>query len=211
MKINIGKQTEKLIDDFQQLRDQIANQWLEDLRGFKIACSAGCHYCCALVVRCHFLEGLVIARELLRIDDHVTLAAVADHAQVIEHFRNKLIMQAGDTLSHEDFTMLWMEQWAEEQIFCPFLKEKHCSIYPLRPLTCRVHLAVDSRIPCMIPSNQVRVIDATQPHRDGLALAVQRNTAMGWEPLIIPAPISVSVRWGQRYLLGEDIEEIKKQ
>jgi Fe-S-cluster containining protein len=206
----LSRKVNKLLDDFQDMRNQIALSWREEFTGFRIACSSGCAYCCRLLVRIHFLEGLLIARSLMENKDHVALAAAAKHARVVEDFRCRFILSEGEHLTEADFNTLWIERWAEQQIACPFLKQDLCSIYPIRPLTCRVHLAVDSRIPCMEPNNMVRVLDATQPHKDVLALAVQLNTAMGWEPLIVPAPLSVSVVWGQRYLLGKDLPEIKR-
>lgn len=207
----LGARTNKLLNDFQDARNTIAEQWTQKLQGLKLACSTGCYHCCSLIVRVHFLEGILIARELLAAEQHVALAAAEDHARLVEQFRIKYLLAEGEMMPPEDFNVLWVEHWAEQHIFCPFLINGLCSIYPLRPLTCRVHYAIDSRIPCMTPNSMVKVADATQPHKDCLALAVQLNTAMGWEPLIVPAPLSVAVTWGKRYALGEDIPEIQKQ
>ena len=88
----------------------------------RLDCTAGCSYCCRK-------PGVLVSiPELLRIVEHVkatfdaaALTDLREHARV---YVRQLGGRSFDAPTHESFP-------------CPLLRDERCSVYELRPLTCR--------------------------------------------------------------------------
>lgn len=98
-----------------------------------VACTPGCAYCCHTRVSTSIPEVLVIAHQLRTNLPPKALADVT--AQV--HDTN----ERGDTAS-----LGW---WLANAVPCPFLDSETgslCSIYEIRPFTCRSHHSTDATV-----------------------------------------------------------------
>jgi Fe-S-cluster containining protein len=86
------------------------------------ACSAGCAFCCAIPVAVSPPEALYIAEYLQR-----TLSA-EEQVEIRTRLRTRVEERQGWTV----------EDRLACKRFCIFLREdRHCGIYPIRPLACR--------------------------------------------------------------------------
>lgn len=109
--------------------DQFCAAWGSEYqqRGGTIHCGKGCSGCCSLVVNCTFPEAAVVAAALSgpqadRLREQVArIKATADRSNDLKEWLSSYRQQAGP---------------------CPFLDQAgSCSIYPVRPLSCRTLLA----------------------------------------------------------------------
>ena len=93
-----------------------------------LACHAGCSWCC------HFTVDVRPA-EVLQILDYVeiTFAEEAKARVMDEVHANAQLIRPMD-----------QDQRMTRNIRCPFLDQGHCTIYPVRPQTCRNYHATDS-------------------------------------------------------------------
>lgn len=90
-------------------------------KGVRFACTKGCSHCCSLEVRSFPQETFRIARELAaRADREAVVARLAAHAECNP--------PGVDRLQREP---------------CPFLVDRACSIYDVRPLACRKCVSLD--------------------------------------------------------------------
>lgn len=86
-------------------------------------CRAGCSYCCTLRVSAFPVEIFGIAREIAKFDEPRRVAL-------------KQRLEAHAQLAHgvevDDFFLV-----------CPLLEDHKCSVYDVRPESCRVHMSLD--------------------------------------------------------------------
>lgn len=90
--------------------------------GHKIACQAGCFYCCHSKVDVYPVEAFIIAdyiRKNFSVGERGRLESVA---------RENIAKVAPLTYEQQMLAMLP----------CPLLREKKCSVYPVRPSLCRI-------------------------------------------------------------------------
>lgn len=122
---------------------RLVDRWHEEIDGYmsqnsrqhqiKLACHAGCSTCCT------GLRVSVTAPEALRIKQHLeTTLPPPDLQELTEKIRATASRSRG--ISTQDF--------AVARITCPFLKEGSCSIYAVRPSTCRRYHSVELD-PCL--------------------------------------------------------------
>jgi len=117
-------------------------------------CHKGCANCCHEVVYCTDEEAAGI------------LAYCRDHGMVLD--RAKLLRQrthiAFDAQGHHTGETTWSDQPREDQA-CVFLSpvDRTCTIWPVRPAVCRVHLAEGTDAFCTphngVPDPEARGID----------------------------------------------------
>ena len=103
----------------------------------RIYCEKGCCNCCTLAVNCSFPEALAISRMLSAVQQ----IALAEKLPVLR----EISRQAG---SLKDFLRLFRERLAG----CPFLDhaDGSCSIYPVRPFSCRALLSTRNSSWCAV-------------------------------------------------------------
>lgn len=99
--------------------------------GIKLACTAGCAYCCHTRVEVLPHEALFIARYIR------FTRSEAKQQQLIEHLQSRAEQAAG----------LSREEYFRARIPCAFLVDSRCSIYEARPTLCRTFHSMDVE-PC---------------------------------------------------------------
>ncbi len=124
------------LEQRQQFFDQFCAAWGTEYRfkGGQIHCANGCSGCCSLVVNCSLPEALRIIGAL-DTQHHARLAGWA--ATVLP-----LAEQASSLKS-------WLSGYRQAGMRCPFLDEgESCSVYRVRPLSCRSLLATREPVWC---------------------------------------------------------------
>jgi Fe-S-cluster containining protein len=94
-----------------------------------LACAEGCAWCCHKVVGCAPPEVLRIVAYL---QEHLS-------AEEIENTCKRIIEV------DEQRRDLKHDSWASKRLACPLLVDERCSVYPVRPLTCRGFNSTDAR------------------------------------------------------------------
>jgi Fe-S-cluster containining protein len=95
-----------------------------------LACAEGCDWCCHKVVGCAAPEALRIVAYLRE------SLSVGDMQAVVER-----IVQRDD-----ERRVLRHDSWSARRLPCPLLVNHRCSVYPVRPLTCRGFNSSDARL-----------------------------------------------------------------
>ena len=109
--------------------DRFIDQWLTDYRalGKTIYCQPGCSGCCFLAVHATFPEAAAIAGQLSQKQTTQLSAYIS---------RLKQALSATSDLKS------YLKNHRQSVGPCPFLDERNnCSIYPIRPLSCRALLS----------------------------------------------------------------------
>ena len=113
------------LSERQQVFDHLLALWQDEYRqmGGTIFCHAGCQACCKLAVNCTLPEAMLIL-PTLNTEQRARVADYAGRAQSIA-FESSSLKE-------------WLKRYRQEMGGCPFLDAAgHCSIYPVRPLSCR--------------------------------------------------------------------------
>lgn len=135
-----------------------ADAWIEPLAA-AAACRRGCAHCCHLPVATTSAEARLIARHIGR-----PPAALADAVAV-----EQLVQPAELERAHRLAT--------RPPSPCPFLVGDECTVYAVRPMSCRLHVSLDDdALLCeLVDGVEVRVpyVDARQPL--ALSLAAQAH------------------------------------
>jgi Fe-S-cluster containining protein len=156
----LASQREELITAAQRARSTGARiVWLRaevDLVGEAVAhlspCRAGCSHCCNIAVTITRGEADHIAREINRKVANPPRERVLQRADLL----------ASGSKAEISRKIAHMKSWttdAYEGVPCTFLRGGECSIYPFRPLACRMHISVaPDDEPCrLLPGEPVRV------------------------------------------------------
>ena len=109
--------------------DKFVDQWLTDYRalGKTVYCRAGCAGCCTLAVHAAFPEAAAIAGQL-------------DQQQTAQ--LSAYISRLKQTLPTVNDLKSYLKSHRQTIGPCPFLDaQKSCSVYPVRPLSCRALLS----------------------------------------------------------------------
>lgn len=116
----------------QVLLDQFCCAWSSEYRqrGGTVYCSKGCSGCCTLVVNCTLLEALPIAAVCL-----------PQQEERLQELAPRLKTTADSCGSLKE----WLAAYRSQLGPCPFLSSDGCcSVYEVRPLSCRSLLATCS-------------------------------------------------------------------
>jgi Fe-S-cluster containining protein len=108
-----------------------------------ISCTKGCIECCGLHILSSELEALVAA---LWIQEELPeeMRRVERQLRRWERRLRAFVRQKGDWRSQDDF----LRDYADEHLWCPFLREDLCVIYSARPLSCRCHFVTSPSEKC---------------------------------------------------------------
>ena len=94
-----------------------------------LACAEGCAWCCRKVVGCAAPEVLHIVAYL---QEHLSPEQMdATQQRVVER--------------DDERRGLRQDSWAAKRVTCPLLVNERCSVYSVRPLTCRGFNSTDAR------------------------------------------------------------------
>jgi Fe-S-cluster containining protein len=94
-----------------------------------LACREGCAWCC------HRLVGTT-APEVFRIANYLQKHVAP---QELERIQDQIVQR------DEQRKSLREDRWSAARLPCPLLADNRCSVYPVRPLTCRGFNSSDAR------------------------------------------------------------------
>jgi Fe-S-cluster containining protein len=109
-------------------------------------CVKGCAWCCYQSVEMLNWEGPILTDYLQRHKNDVVFSKVYKNLLTWFGFFDATFPKNELTM-HDAFDYLHNQQ-ARQKIPCPFLVENYCAIYPVRPLCCRCHIAVENNHSC---------------------------------------------------------------
>lgn len=137
---------EELVDLVRQQQaflEMFARSWVNDYRagGGTVFCGKGCQSCCSLAVHTGFAEALAIAGIL----DEGQAAAVETYATKLRDLVQGVHDLPGYLRLHR-----------QQMGFCPLLNEEGaCSVYPVRPLSCRSLISTKESTWCCADFSQI--------------------------------------------------------
>jgi Fe-S-cluster containining protein len=112
-------------------------------------CSQGCDACCYQMVSVHTWEEDVIG-EYIENTMHATVKKQV-RSQLVDwwrDFRSRIRqVSRADPLTLNEFKNLSL-QMIQDRVMCPFLVNKQCSIYPVRPAMCRSYVVTSDPARC---------------------------------------------------------------
>jgi len=138
--------------------DMMNNAWVSDYRsrGGLIFCGRGCRACCNLAVNCTLTEAVALAATLGDEQAH----AVSAHATTLRA-RSEAVTSLKD----------YLHMHRREMGACPLLDaEGACSVYDLRPLSCRSLLSTRESSWCAVDFGEL-TSDEKQAYSESLDLA----------------------------------------
>ncbi|WP_017497215.1 YkgJ family cysteine cluster protein [Flavobacterium sp. WG21] len=107
---------------------------------FPNCCKKGCSFCCHQNIQIIHSEELVITEYLeYKVSNEIKAKIKVQLTKWLEYFN----LNTPDRILEQSDIVRFEKQISADRIPCPFLIEGNCSIYPVRPLTCRTHI-VDS-------------------------------------------------------------------
>jgi Fe-S-cluster containining protein len=127
-----------LIRQQQAFLDMFVRSWSDDYRseGGAIFCGKGCRNCCSLAVHTGFIEALAVAR---RLDEW--------QGKTVDTYAIRL----RDLLQEVRELPEYLRLHRQEMGFCPLLNDAgECSVYSVRPLSCRSLISTRESIWCGI-------------------------------------------------------------
>jgi Fe-S-cluster containining protein len=120
---NLLKAIRHLYDSMDELLDAFLQRSAAE--GKPAECRKGCHWCCHQAV-------FATTHEILFLGMHVRKNHQAkEQESFLERAREKSLLTAGRSL----------EEQLKIRKACPFLYDGSCSVYPARPMACRIYLS----------------------------------------------------------------------
>jgi Fe-S-cluster containining protein len=142
--------------------DQLNEQTIQQT-GARLDCCAGCSICCSLRIE-------VYAHEVFLIADHI-LATFSD--EELFALKERLATHSKKVLPLTPF------EHATSNFVCPLLRDGLCSVYPVRPQTCRRHHSLDVTA-CQYAYDHPADLDFPSAHHPeifrALTQAMRQNT-----------------------------------
>jgi len=147
---------------------------------FKTTCTKGCDSCCYLLATITLAEGILIAETLVQKPDWYSLVPKLRDAALAYCYKG-----------------VGKATYLSKKIPCVFLdtKERVCTIYDVRPGTCRYHYVVSNPANCHAdhPVGRTGIINM-QPLLEtvwNLSFEVAKQTGAGGDNIVAPIPMMV--------------------
>nr|WP_230390897.1 YkgJ family cysteine cluster protein [Reinekea sp. G2M2-21] len=149
-----------------------------EIANIKKVCQKGCNACCHQIVDVFTWEEPAIFKYLAKV---FTAAQKKQLARNIKQWfnrfnRNTRPANRSSPLTFEEIRNV-EHIFRENKYACPFLMGTSCSIYPVRPLVCRVHYQADSPNNCRIDPHITTPEDAQK---------VFYKAAENFDPTVFP-------------------------
>lgn len=124
--------------------------------GKKISCRAGCSHCCYLLVEISTPEAMELAHWVLkqpkarrqqlvkRIEENAAEARKLFSESKKDARYCEPVVDSSAEISQKSYDRYFFEKKRP----CPFLEDGCCSVYPVRPSTCRMHLVTSDPVLC---------------------------------------------------------------
>lgn len=112
-------------------------------------CREGSSHCCHQIVEVHSWEAEEISRYVIEDMDQATKRVVTVQLQAWHDWFDAAARPStmANPLTFAEVRVL-SQMAAAQRIKCPYLVNSRCSIYPVRPTVCRIHLVSDSPERC---------------------------------------------------------------
>lgn len=118
------------------------------LKREKKACSIGCSHCCHQNIPVHAAEEITITEYVDKEFTLIDIKALTSRLREWFRFVNAHTPNV-PTLSQYD-VRVFGEQIIKHRIPCPFLVDDKCSVYPVRPITCRSFYVAEDPGKCAV-------------------------------------------------------------
>jgi len=153
--------------------DVVVSETIERTRdaGQSITCGQGCSACCQQLVSVSRMEALALAELVARMPSErqavirarfahslKTLRAAGVVAPVAPGQRPHLSIE-GSELTDEEWDA-FVKRYFDLHLFCPFIEDNSCSIYPDRPMICREYMVTSPVCACaVLDREKIRTVD----------------------------------------------------
>lgn len=115
-----------------------------------IVCDRGCCGCCEEMIVVYQPEAAAVVRWLMRPENHGARDAFLSAYPAWKTAVGDAATRMSDRIAQGDnagYLQLHQEQW-KKGVLCAFNQQGECTIYPVRPLTCRYAHAVETPSRC---------------------------------------------------------------
>jgi Fe-S-cluster containining protein len=131
---------------------EIATDW-----GARITCSKGCTYCCSYLAPLSPAEAFRIRDEILTMPvnrrRHYLRSMMVRARYILNHSQPLQQPEEPSSLTSQQNSLQNISEWyGSLKLACPFLSNRQCGIYQLRPLACREHLVSSPASVCNFTS-----------------------------------------------------------
>lgn len=150
------------LDDIAANLDRTAAEWFARARASgrpedRPACHRGCAFCCHQLVPLTVLEAQRIADHLSRLPRNERRQIGTALTRHLSRFSAWVQKRPPGGIRDRAVNLDYLRQG----IPCPFLgAENECRIYPVRPLLCRGHHALETNLRCQTAETEIRTIPA---------------------------------------------------
>ena len=175
-----------LLPILQQLTDAIVN--IAEQRAIEnhspVTCSKGCDACCRQMVPITTTEAHALAHLLQQLPtDHATRIRTRFQKNLTAIHRAGLLNNLNNRHSLPPDQLAQLDRdYFSQQLPCPFLEDRACSIHPHRPLACREFLVTSNPKHCADPaSGHIHQVQLGAK----LSLALLATDQNPWLPLIL--------------------------
>jgi Fe-S-cluster containining protein len=135
--------TNTIVNYFQHLYSEAD----EMISLFKPVCKRGCPWCCYQSVEILNWEEPLICQYISEKIDGERKEDIRKNLENWFEFFERVTKGKTELTMHDAFSLIHKRQ-GQERIPCPFLTNKECSIYEVRPLSCRCHIATTNSDEC---------------------------------------------------------------
>lgn len=129
---------DEVLDLYHKTKSEAVDKYVsskQEKYGLEFACdNCSDAWCCCVLLLAHPLEGLLIARELVR-KEKFNLIRSANEQGNRQMEVLKSVGYRPDKVEVRELKPALCD-WYNRQEPCVFLEDKKCSIYPIRPLSC---------------------------------------------------------------------------
>jgi Fe-S-cluster containining protein len=118
--------------------------------GMKLACGPGCNYCCEQPILVWLPEAMRVAAWLERPENAAAREAFLEAYPVWRDRIEADVQRVGESTATGDrlATLRVFLAAFQKRVLCAFNRDGKCTIYPVRPIVCRHHHALETSAHC---------------------------------------------------------------
>lgn len=185
---------DELLPFAQALSDAIVHQTIRLVQdaGENVSCTSGCGACCRGFVAITQAEARQLRKHIAELPQARRSILESRFKQAHQRLEDAGLLkaiQAAESWTAADYQAM-ISAYFPLGIACPFLENESCSIYPVRPITCREFLVTSPAHHCA-EQDSAQVRRVTLPLQVFHAVArwqqteVEENRLEPWVPLIV--------------------------
>jgi Fe-S-cluster containining protein len=192
----------ELLPFAQALSDAIVNETTSRVKaaGEKISCTSGCSACCRSFVAITQAEARQIRDLIATLPQNRRTAVEARFKQVQKRLDEAGLLkeiEAAESWTSADYQAM-VSTYFQLGLACPFLEDELCSIYRVRPITCREYLVTSPARHCA-EQDSAGVRRVTLPLHVFHAVARWQAHATDEGPLEPWVPLIVAQQWAEAH------------